>query len=223
MQRTTFRNIAVSSAAALALGIAGPSATALDHGAAAKTASATARAGGSGTTTIGTGQDGRDIFAGLFFVQGEIGQQFAGMPEYTEAEKNYEANNTAEAKAAADRVMDVIAEADPEFFAGYSSDLRSGDPRKVEAGMADAVTLLNKLADEDAKELGTGDAKCVVSVLAVQSLVVVTTGGAAAVSVAVVAQAWKWVVNASRSTTPGSSDLEKDQKIADITRLLAGA
>ncbi len=217
MNRRTLHTVAASAAAVLALGVAAP-AVALDNAASAKsgpTVKLTVQKG----TRVGTDQDGRDILAGLFFIQGEVGKQFADIPEYTEAKKNYEANNSAKAKKATALVMDAIAKKDEGFFADYSAKLRSGDPRKVEAGMGDAVKLFNKVVSEDEKDLGDGSGKCVINVLAVQSLVVVTTGGAAAVSVAVAVQAWKWVVNASMAA--GTSDLSKDQKIADITRLLA--
>ncbi|WP_406220538.1 hypothetical protein [Streptomyces decoyicus] len=217
MNRRTLHTVAASAATVLALGVAAP-AVAIDNAAIAKSGPTMKLAAQKGAK-VGTDQDGRDIFAGLFFIQGEVGKQFAKMPEYTEAKKNYKANNSAKAKKATALVMDAIAKKDKGFFAAYSAKLRSGDPRKVEAGMGDAVKLLNKVVSEDEKDLGEGSGKCVISVLAVQSLIVVTTGGGAVVSVAVVAQAWKWVVNAS--VAAGTTDLSKDQKIADITKLLA--
>ncbi|MFJ5803715.1 hypothetical protein [Streptomyces decoyicus] len=217
MNRRTLHTVAASAATVLALGIAAP-ALAIDNGASTKSSPIMKLAAQKGAK-VGTDQDGREILAGLFFIQGEVGKQFAGMPEYTEAKKNYKANNSAKAKKATALVMDAIARKDKGFFAAYSAKLRSGDPRKVEAGMGEAVKLLNKVVSEDKKDLGEGSGKCVISVLAVQSLVVVTTGGGAVVSVAVVAQAWKWVVNAS--VAAGTTDLSKDQKIADITKLLA--
>ncbi|MGW3461072.1 sporulation delaying protein family toxin [Streptomyces olivaceoviridis] len=220
MNRSTFRTVAASAATALALGIAAP-AMAFDNATSTKSGPTITLASQKGAK-VGTAQDGRDILAGLFFIQGEVGKQFADIPEYTEAKKNYKANNSAKAKKATALVMDAMAKKDKGFFADYSAKLRSGDPRKVDAGMSKAVTLLNKVVSRDEKELGVGSGKCVISVLAVQSLVVVTTGGAAAVSVAVVAQAWKWVVNTSMPPA-NSSDLSKDQKIADITKLLAAA
>ncbi|WP_326617685.1 hypothetical protein OG863_09880 [Streptomyces decoyicus] len=217
MNRRTLHTVAASAATVLALGVAAP-AVAIDNAAIAKSGPTMKLAAQKGAK-VGTDRDGRDIFAGLFFIQGEVGKQFAKMPEYTEAKKNYKANNSAKAKKATALVMDAIAKKDKGFFAAYSAKLRSGDPRKVEAGMGDAVKLLNKVVSEDEKDLGEGSGKCVISVLAVQSLIVVTTGGGAVVSVAVVAQAWKWVVNAS--VAAGTTDLSKDQKIADITKLLA--
>ncbi|MFF2922655.1 hypothetical protein ACFVTP_09665 [Streptomyces celluloflavus] len=219
MNRRTLHTVAASAATVLALGVAAP-AVALDNTASAKSGPTVKLAAQKGAK-VGTAQDGRDILAGLFFIQGEVGKQFADMPEYTEAKKNYEANNSAEAKKATALVMDAIAKKDEGFFADYSAKLRSGDPRKVEAGMGNAVKLLNTVVSKEQKDLGDGSGKCVISVLAVQSLVVVTTGGAALVSVAVVAQAWKWVANASMAA--GTTDLSKDQKIADITKLLAAA
>ncbi|MFE2294292.1 hypothetical protein [Streptomyces sp. NPDC059452] len=175
-------------------------------------------------SAVGTEADGRELLAGLFFLQGETGKKFTELRSYTGAKDAYRENANAESRKAVGELLDIIAAKDSGFFSTFSSQLRSGDPRKVEAGMNAAVKLLTKVtvdAEEagNAKDIGAGTGYC--AVLALNVLIVVNAGGAVNVSVAINLQAWKYVVNASVAPSGGDYDITKEQQVADITRLVA--
>ncbi|MFC5156739.1 hypothetical protein [Streptomyces amakusaensis] len=175
---------------------------------------------------MGTAQDGRDLASGIFFLQGEMGRKFAELPTYTRAKAVYQKNSTPEALQAVAGALDSIAAKNPGFFGDFSVEIRSGDPRRVEAAMNGAVAILTEVtaskessAQSAVKDMGTGTGFCVVVVLNV--LVAVNIGGAVNVSVAVNLQAWKNIVNASVAPASGETDVTKEQQVADITRLAA--
>ncbi|GAA2265906.1 hypothetical protein GCM10010232_67690 [Streptomyces amakusaensis] len=203
-------------------------------GVTASNAFAAAPAQGSAVTSVtserrapvGTAQDGRDLASGIFFLQGEMGRKFAELPTYTRAKAVYQKNSTPEALQAVAGALDSIAAKNPGFFGDFSVEIRSGDPRRVEAAMNGAVAILTEVtaskessAQSAVKDMGTGTGFCVVVVLNV--LVAVNIGGAVNVSVAVNLQAWKNIVNASVAPASGETDVTKEQQVADITRLAA--
>lgn len=174
---------------------------------------------------VGTDQDGRHLYAGLIFLQGDLGKKFTELGSYSGAPDSYRKNNNSEARRAVAQVLDAIAEKEPGFFSAFSTKVRSGDPRKVESGMDQAVKLLadvtvdEKDTDKSSGDAGTGTGRC--AVIAVNVLVAVNVGGAVNVSVAVNVQAWKNVVNMSRAAHDDEDGITKEQKVADITRLAA--
>ncbi|WPO76201.1 hypothetical protein [Streptomyces sp. KN37] len=216
------RRALIAVAAATAVGVGGVAASSAFAAAAADPASR-ATAAQAPRTSPEAEQDGRDLFAGLFFLQGETGKEFAELRSYTGAKDAYRKNNNAEARKAVTRVLEAMAKKDASFFSDFSAGLRSGDPRKVESAMNDAVALLTKVTvshkdAKGAKDVGTGTGRC--AVLAVNVLIVVNAGGAVNVSVAVNLQAWKNVVNMSVGPADDSG-ITKEQQIADITRFAA--
>ncbi|MFF1376895.1 hypothetical protein [Streptomyces sp. NPDC058308] len=209
-------------AAVTAIGVGGVISSNASAAPSAKTAPVAADKSG---PVPGTDQDGRDLYAGLIFLQGDLGKKFAELGSYSGAPDSYRKNNNAEARRAVAQVLDAITEKEPGFFSAFSAKVRSGDPRKVESGMDQAVKLLTdvtvdeKDTGKNSGDVGTGTGRC--AVLAVNVLVAVNVGGAVNVSVAVNVQAWKNVVNMSRAAPDDEGGITKEQKVADITRLAA--
>ncbi|MFJ2824824.1 sporulation delaying protein family toxin [Streptomyces toxytricini] len=178
-------------------------------------------------TTAEAAQDGRALFEGLAFAQGSVAAELATSGKFVDVAALREQNSTAEQRQAVEGVLDRIQRENPQFFGAFSAKLRSGDPRQVEAGVAEAGRILQSLAsskEAKAGDIGTGTAQCATVVLAVNVLVAVNLGGAVNVSVAVNIQAAGNVVNALNFwSAPGNggSSLSKDRQIAELTQVLA--
>ncbi|MDH6229327.1 MULTISPECIES: sporulation delaying protein family toxin [Streptomyces] len=218
-------NIAVAAVAALGLGATvAQQAVATPKVAYASTAlAATPEAKAKAT------QDGRALFEGLAFAQGPVAEELADSGAFVDVAALREKNSTADQRRAVAGVLNKIQKERPQFFASFGSKLRSGDPRQVESGIAEAGNVLKALVSstsskEKAVDPGTGTGQCATVVLAVNVLVAVNLGGAVNVSVAVNLQAAGNVVNALNfwSAAPqGESTLTRDEQIAELTQVLA--
>ncbi|WP_327132702.1 sporulation delaying protein family toxin [Streptomyces sp. NBC_01343] len=172
-------------------------------------------------------RDGRALFEGLAFAQGSVAAELADSGKFVDVAALREKNSTAEQRQAVSGVLDRIQREQPEFFGSFSAKLRSGDPRQVESGVAEAGKILQSLASSkaaNAGDIGTGTAQCATVVLAVNVLVAVNLGGAVNVAVAVNLQAAGNIVNALNfwsSPANGGSSLTKDEQIAGLTQVLA--
>ncbi|MFJ2816166.1 sporulation delaying protein family toxin [Streptomyces sp. NPDC087294] len=172
-------------------------------------------------------QDGRALFEGLAFAQGSVAKDLADSGKFVDIATLREENSTAEQRQAASALLDEIQKERPEFFSSFSQELRSGDPRKVESGVAEAGDILKALvaeAEPKAAGTGTGTGRCAAVVLAVNVLVAVNLGGALNVSVAVNIQAAGNVVNALNfwsSSAQGENPLTREEQIAELTQVLA--
>jgi hypothetical protein len=89
----------------------------------------------------GTDADGRTVYLGLMFGDNGVGQQF---PELFEGQTAKALAVSAEDSASVDsveaKVVSQIASQNPAFFAGFSGDIRSGDPTRVAAALDHAAT-----------------------------------------------------------------------------------
>ncbi|GAA2615006.1 MULTISPECIES: hypothetical protein [Streptomyces] len=187
------------------------------------------RAGSSlaAASTAEATQDGRALFEGLAFAQGDVAAELAESGMFVDVAALREKNSTAEQRQAVSGVLDRIQREQPQFFGSFSVKLRSGDPRQVESGVAEAGKILQSLASSkaaNAGDIGTGTAQCATVVLAVNVLIAVNLGGAINAAVAVNIQAAGNIVNALNFwSAPGNggSSLTKDQQIAGLTRVLA--
>ncbi len=173
-------------------------------------------------------RDGRALFEGLAFAQGSVAKDLADSGKFVDVAALRKKNSTAEQRQATSALLDKIQKERPQFFHTFSQKLRSGDPRKVESGVAEAGDILKSLAaaaEPKARDTGTGTGRCATVVLAVNVLVAVNLGGAVNVSVAVNIQAAGNVVNAlnfwSSSAKDGESSLTRDEQIAELTQVLA--
>lgn len=112
--------------------------------------------------------DGRDLLRGLVFTQGPVADGLIKAGFYNDTPEVLEHNRSADAVAAADTLLDIIERNEPTFFADFSTDLRSGDPRRVQSGLETATKVLaahQTAVDEAVEPYGQG--ACVMAVLAV--------------------------------------------------------
>ncbi|MFD9858286.1 hypothetical protein [Streptomyces alboflavus] len=171
----------------------------------------------SNTPAAITAEDGRALFAGAFFLQGETGKDLAGSPYFNGSATVLKANNTAKAKAAVSKVLDRIETDRPGFFKGFGQQLSSGDPRLVKAGLTEGGKALGAVAKTETfkKELGNAKGLVVVAVNVVAAVNVVTS--AAAVNVAAVYNRVKLWAPPQNS----GSGIAQEKAIADLTQRLA--
>ncbi|WP_438292794.1 hypothetical protein [Streptomyces sp. HUAS TT7] len=173
-------------------------------------------------------RDGRSLFEGLAFAQGSVAKKLADSGKFVDIAALREKNSTTEQRQAVAGVLDKIQKERPQFFSSFSTKLRSGDPRQVASGVAEAGEVLKSqstTAVTKANDTGAGVAQCATVVLAVNVLVAVNLGGAVNVSVAVNIQAAGNIVNAlnfwSSAPAKGEGSLTKDEQIAQLTQVLA--
>jgi SdpC family antimicrobial peptide len=110
-------------------------------------------------------EDGRAVFAGVYFGQGEVGEQLASTTHFGGADVDAlrEANGTAEGRAATAAITDAVAERSPGFFGDLSSDMRSGDPRAVQRALARGAAQIKAVTREDsARDNGRADGTFVI-------------------------------------------------------------
>ncbi|MFI9628830.1 hypothetical protein [Streptomyces sp. NPDC052042] len=90
------------------------------------------------------GQDGRTLFAGLVFTQGRVADSLIAGGYYKSSKETLRKNRSAKAVAGVAELADIIEKDKPGFFAGLSTDLRSGDPGRVEAALDRTSGLLKE-------------------------------------------------------------------------------
>ncbi|WP_143196913.1 hypothetical protein [Streptomyces sp. CB00455] len=216
------RRVSVAIAVASVLGLSGVAA----QGAMATSAASAPRAAVAATPQAA--QDGRALFEGLAFAQGSVAEDLGESGKFADLATLRQSNSTPEQRQAASALLDKVQANQPQFFAGFSGKLRSGDPRKVQDGIKEAAGVLKSLSDQAPPvkpgDTGTGTGQCATVVLAVNVLVAVNLGGAVNVSVAVNIQAAANVANAVNfwwSPPSGSGSLSADEQIAELTQVLA--
>ncbi|GAA0336237.1 sporulation delaying protein family toxin [Streptomyces blastmyceticus] len=217
------RRVSVAIAAVAVLGLSG----AAVQGAMASPVTSHPRAAVAAATSAEANRDGRALFEGLAFAQGSVAETLGASGKFVNVAALRKANSTPEQRQAASALLDKIQKNRPQFFGTFSAKLRSGDPRKVQSGIADAGEVLQSLSSKSSArsaDTGAGVAQCATIVLALNVLVAVNLGGAINVSVAVNAQA---AVNAANtvnfwsSPSNGGQSLDRDQQIAGLTKVLA--
>lgn len=171
--------------------------------------------------------DGRDVYRGIFFGQGEVAEQLAETESFSAMKEGMALNNTPEAQATADTLMDIIEENSPGFFDRFGIGVLSGNPMRVQSALEDGTKQLETAAvtieQDDAMVEPMSPVAVVVAVVHV--LAAVTAGNlAAAVNVAtggnwVYAQNWLWGGN-SATTAADAPSLTKEQAIAELTSAL---
>ncbi|WP_103501956.1 MULTISPECIES: sporulation delaying protein family toxin [unclassified Streptomyces] len=190
-------------------------------GTGAATAGAASSAGGHGSPAVTTPltdatADGEALFAGIFFGQGQIGESLKSQLKYSDPEGQLEANKSAEAVDYVASLQAAMAESSPGFFADFSTRVRSGDPRQVEAALNDAGKLLEEGAQIVGADLpdGTGQAVFVFNIAVLVNVGVGVNVAAIAVAAAVVeVQMW--------SVIEIQSDLDRERAVATLTKVLA--
>ncbi|KNB52795.1 hypothetical protein [Streptomyces caatingaensis] len=172
---------------------------------------------------VGSVADGRDLFAGVFFLQGDTGKALTKSPYFKDPKGQFAKNNTAEGKKATARILDRVAAKDPKLFATLSTQLRSGDPRKVEAALERGGKVLASVIDRhDIKgvETGAGVGQCAVAVAVAFSVAAGNLGAAVNVVVGVNVLT---KVNFWFGVAPTATKIEQEKAVADLTKRLAAA
>ncbi|MFF2375181.1 hypothetical protein ACFVUW_12470 [Streptomyces xiamenensis] len=159
--------------------------------------------------------DGQDLFTGLFFGIGPVADDLVAGGLFAGDDTGEFAHNaTAEGRAAIAEIVALVEEASPEFFAGFASDVRSGDPRLVEAAVAEAVEELTAVVEvEQSEDFGSG-ALCIVNVAAAANVAV-------ALNVASVANVLTQVNFWIEAPPANGAGLSQEEAVALLTAQLA--
>ena len=167
-------------------------------------------------------QDGRTLFEGVYFLTGPAGAVAAEAMRVPDL--MVETNQSPEAAAYLDALLERVAELDPTFFASFSTDLRSGNPFTVEQALAAGQQLIdqaNQGMTTEASEFTQSRSQdethafplflVAVAVVAV-AVASVAVGGNIAVVVEVVA---------AGAPANGSNELAREQAISALTEAYA--
>ncbi|WP_162794040.1 hypothetical protein [Streptomyces paludis] len=197
-------------AAVAALGVAGVTA--------AQAVAAPAGVSSIAVSASSVADDGRAVFAGIFFLQGEVGAELSKSPAFSDPAGWMAENDTDEARSEVGALIEEIQAGQPGFFGEFGDRMRSGDPRKVESALDEAGAVLAEyvakteggLKDVAAGD-GRGQGRCVLNVAVAGNVVLALN----VVNVAnVINKVNLWVA-------PADQDLSKEETIRDLTQLLA--
>ncbi|MDQ0831409.1 SdpC family antimicrobial peptide [Streptomyces achromogenes] len=212
--------VAGVTAAALCVTVA-PSAMADTSGVSARPAAA--------ASAVSAKTDGENVFRGLFFAQGQVGHDLADLDLFSQARQHLDNEDLDEVRAS-NAVIELINKRSASFFADFSARARSGDPRQVEAAVADAQHMLLSVAQNKSATPVENGQLCGVTVAVGAALVhvvaaITAAGAVVTVTVAVGAnfvkgKNWFW---SSQPTTGDGTPLSKDEAVAQVTRALKAA
>lgn len=172
--------------------------------------------------------DGEDVFRGLFFAQGKVGQELAHLDLFAEARQHLD-NDSYDEIRASNAVVELINKKSPGFFAEFSGNVRSGNPRQVEQAVIDAQNMLLSVAQKAGtsatpEENGQLCGVTVAVGAAVVHVAAVITAAGAVVTVTVAVGAnfvkgknWFW---SPEPTAGDGSQLSRDEAVAQVTEAL---
>lgn len=172
--------------------------------------------------------DGKNVFRGIFFLQGELGKELASLDSYNGNEDDVRANNSDEASAFIDGLIADMEESDPDFFAELSREARSGDPVRFDRSLRQAADLMLEAAPDKIKTLENKDGSSELCVTTAAGAVVVVAAGGVAVVAAVVlesaavahAAVYAEVKVWERSAAEPSSGLSEEEAVIEIIEVL---
>ncbi|MBA8827568.1 SdpC family antimicrobial peptide [Saccharopolyspora lacisalsi] len=175
--------------------------------------------------------NGKDLFRGIFFLQGGVGDKLMGLPIFTGDQEMIDRNNSPEAMKAVDQITAKMEKTQPGFFADFEKEVRSGDPVRVSRAVENSVALAKKAAPEQVSTKETnGDAKPTCGVTVAVGLAVVHAAAAftaAGVAVAETVAVGHFLVYGSAYFWPNkaasASELGQDQKLAQLLNTLRTA
>ncbi|WP_314225671.1 hypothetical protein [Streptomyces zaehneri] len=212
--------VAGGTAAALCVTVA-PSAMADTFGASERPAAA--------APAVSAKTDGENVFRGLFFAQGQVGRDLADLDLFSQAREHVDNEDLDEVRAS-NAVIELINKRSAGFFADFGIRARSGDPRQVEAAVADAQHMLLSVAQNKSATPVENGQLCGVTVAvgaAVVHIAAVITAAGAVVTVTVAVGAnfvkgknWFW---SPQPTAGDGTPLSKDEAVAQVTRALKTA
>ncbi|MFJ8214951.1 sporulation delaying protein family toxin [Streptomyces sp. NPDC096033] len=216
----------VASATATALCVAAAPSAIADQGSASAKTAVTATVASPASAKA----DGEAVFRGLFFGQGQVGQDLSKLELFAEAREHLDNDDLSEVRVS-NAVIDLIDKKSPNFFADLSVKTRSGDPRQVEKAVTDAQNMLMAVAEKDDKATPVENGQLCAMNVAVAAVVVhvaaVVTAAGAVVTVTLAAGAnfvkgknWFW---SPQPTTGDGTPLSKDEAVAQVTKALKAA
>ncbi len=91
--------------------------------------------------------DGLALFTGIYFAQGQVGEYLTDTLAFSDPDGELAANSTPEALETVAEITDAIAAGNPGFFAAFSEDLRSGDPRRVESALERGIAEIDRYVE----------------------------------------------------------------------------
>ncbi|WP_019547136.1 hypothetical protein [Streptomyces sulphureus] len=171
---------------------------------------------------VGAADDGRSLFRGILFGQGEVAEKLGESEElFATMGEGYEKNNSSDVLKAGDAVMDAVEKNRPGAMAEFSTEMRSGDVERVQTALqktTDDLVDVGVIAEEKDDASGT----CLY--VAVGAALVHVAGGLTAAVVAVMEAAvvganWVYGTNWVISSASDSS-LSKEQAVAEFSKLL---
>lgn len=182
-------------------------------------ASAREQAGGRNIAVEGVGStaDGAALLRGVFFAQGDIGSELSSLPYFYLSNEDFERNRSAEAIAVVDEVIVAIEDLKPGLLGRFSSQLRSGDPFKVERALRSAGEALSQVA-----EVRPAIQSEAAGVVVHTEIAVVNAGAVAVAAAVVVAVAAVVVVIALLREAPAlpADQLAAERAVAELTQVL---
>lgn len=182
-------------------------------------ASAREQAGGGNIAVggVGSSADGAALLRGVFFAQGAIGSKLSTLPYFYLSEEDFERNRSAEVVAVVDQIIAALEEITPGFLGEFSTQMRSGNPFRVEKALRAAGSALSQVA-ELRPAIGSEAAGVVVHT----EIAVVNAGAVAVAAAVVVAVAAVIVVLAVVRETPRtpSDQLAAERAVAELTQVL---
>lgn len=159
--------------------------------------------------------DGKTLFNGLYFGQGDVGAKLLKSDAYIGDESGQlQKNDTAEAHKAIADLTAAIDKSSPTFFSDFSADIRSGNPFRVKAAVENGAAEVAKVAKVESQD-DANSPTCLVTVN-VGAFVNVVAGINAATQANVVLELNFWWGSSAASPAPERSD----QQIARFTEQL---
>ncbi|MFG2737477.1 hypothetical protein ACGFX7_21990 [Streptomyces harbinensis] len=159
--------------------------------------------------------DGLALFTGIYFAQGQVGEYLTDTLAFSDPDGELAANSTPEALETVAEITDAIAAGNPGFFAAFSEDLRSGDPRRVESALERGIAEIDRYVEAaDAEVRSDMSGLCIGNVFAVVNVFTV----AAAVNIAAVYTAVKYW-----APSIDGEPLDRDAAVAELTTVLRAA
>lgn len=178
----------------------------------ANTTAVTAGSASAQKAKLSAAEDGRQLFAGLFFGQGPVAGKLAAEGRLNGIEPGV--NDNPKAVRAVAELITKIERKSPGIFADFSHKSRSGDPRLVDQAMTTVSRVLVDISSTKEPAPGNSDACAVlvVSVAVAAVVVAVVTGGLFINAAA--------VINVMVDSEAPMENLSRDELVAGLTTVL---
>ncbi|MFC9177503.1 sporulation delaying protein family toxin [Streptomyces sp. NPDC057107] len=178
----------------------------------ADTAAVTAGPAAAQKTELPAAEDGRQLFAGLFFAQGPVAAKLAAEGKLSGVDQGV--NDNPKALRAVAELITKIERKSPGIFADFSQKARSGDPRLVDQTMTELSRVLVGIASGSGQApTDQGACAAVVVAVAVAAVVVAVATGGFFINAAA-------VINVVVREPAPMETLSRDELVAGLTTVL---